>query len=320
MTEDQFMRIMNVKIGLIFFLAVALIEFFVGCTHQITTESIYTATRTGAAEKEPINYEKIGAGFRYSSYGVDKMPSDDYWVGAGKIISSKLKGTRPEAIWIVGEIISDTGVRLNFPCTSSNPLIVSSQTDRNEGIFDKFDQEGYRIWIQVEPGDVDVIELINIVCSRYKHHPCIVGFGIDVEWYKISGNEDGRAVSDDEAKAWVAAVKQHDKKYKLFLKHWLLEKMPPTERNDIVFINDGQAFNAMTDMVEFFTVWASYFSPSSVGYQFGYLADKKWWGDLADPFQTISQNILVNSPNTGSVFWVDFSILDVFPPDTVVHS
>jgi hypothetical protein len=299
---------------IIFLLAVSIFGFSTAFAKQERSQSKSPMSESFDTHSAARKFINIGAGFRYSSYGVNQMPENDYWIKTGKFISSKLTGSMPEAIWIVGEITPDNGVSLNFPCTSKNPLIESTQTDRNEKVFDQFDKEGFKIWLQVEPGDVDVIELINIILSRYKHHPCIAGFGVDVEWYKISRHEDGKALSNDEAREWVTEIKQHNRNYNLFLKHWLIEKMPSSERSGITFINDGQEFNSMKDMVEFFAVWANNFYPSKVGFQFGYPADKKWWGNFADPFKTISRNILLRAHNISSVFWVDFTILDVFPP------
>lgn len=284
-----------------------------GCVKNLTSES-------DATEKKHENFKDIGAGFRYSSYGVDKMPEDEYWFKTGKKISSKLKGSKPEAIWIVGEIKSNTGVHLNFPCSSSNPLIESSQSDRNEEVFNNFDNEGFKIWLQVEPSDVEVVELIDIVLKKYSHHPCIVGFGVDVEWYKVSSNDEGKSVDNDEARQWVAEIKKYNSNYKLFLKHWLIEKMPSSEHKGITYINDGQEFKSMSDMIEFFTVWANNFYPSKVGFQIGYPADNKWWGEFADPYKIISQHLLSRSQNISSVFWVDFSILEVFPPDPTMKN
>ena len=53
----------------------------------------------------------------------------------------------------------------------------------------------------------------------------------------------------------------------------------------MTFINDGQEFNSMDDMTEFFTDWANNFYLSKVGFQIGYPADNKWWGEFTDPYK-----------------------------------
>ena len=59
------------------------------------------------------------------------------------------------------------------------------------------------VWLQVEPGNAPVEELIHIVLDRYGHHSCVVGVGVDVEWYKSIDKPEGQPVSDAEAEAWL---------------------------------------------------------------------------------------------------------------------
>ena len=90
--------------------------------------------------------------------------------------------------------------------------------------------------------------------------------------------------------------------------------MPPTYRDGIVFINDSQQFESFDQLMDDFTAWGETFAPAPVGYQYGYPADKKWWQELQDPPAEIGQAILNDIPNTQGLFWVDFTLLDIFPP------
>ena len=56
-------------------------------------------------------------------------------------------------------------------------------------------------------------------------------------------------------------------------------------------------------------------APAPVGFQFGYPSDRPWWHQLQDPPGDIGSRILNRVPNTEALFWVDFSMLEVFPPD-----
>jgi len=67
-------------------------------------------------------------------------------------------------------------------------------------------------------------------------------------------------------------------------------------------------------MVSEFRAWGKAFTPAPVGFQYGYSTDKVWWQNLQDPPQDIGQALLKNVPNTQGLFWVDFTVLDVFPP------
>jgi len=36
-----------------------------------------------------------------------------------------------------------------------------------------------QVWLQVEPGDVPVEDLIHLMLDRYGHHPGVIGVGVD---------------------------------------------------------------------------------------------------------------------------------------------
>ena len=203
---------------------------------------------------------------------------------------------------------------MSFPGESDNRDIVFAGIDLNEEALTLFDELGVQVWLQVESGDAPVEELIHLMLGQYGHHPCVIGVGVDVEWYRIHDHDEGKAVTDAEAEAWLAAARSHDRKYRLFLKHWLIEKMPPTARDGLVFVDDSQIFPSMDAMVEEFAEWGAAFAPAPVAFQFGYPSDREWWEKLDDPPGEIGKRILAAVPNTEALFWVDFTVLEVFPP------
>jgi hypothetical protein len=177
-----------------------------------------------------------------------------------------------------------------------------------------FDRFNYRVWLQVEPGEANVNMLIDRIISRYRHHPCVVGVGVDVEWHHSSETPEGTPVSDEEASEWLAAVQSHGKQYRLFLKHWEAGKLPAKLRDGLLFVDDSQMFSSLDEMAAEFSSWGRHFHPASVGFQIGYPADKKWWGGYQEPMKTLGEIILKDIPNTTGIFWVDFTALEVFPP------
>lgn len=255
----------------------------------------------------------LGAGFRYSSYGPAYNPGSEYWVSVGEQMAAKFPNSKPSTIWIVG-ILDGEGTYLSFGCETDDPNIRCGYVDTNEQVLTLFDEKGFDVWLQVEPGNASVDELIDIVLDQYKHHPSVVGFGVDVEWYKSTSGPEGQPVTDEEAKHWVAAVSKHNPDYQLFLKHWDIKWMPPNERDGIFFVDDSQQFESFDQMVNEFVEWGQAFAPSPVGFQYGYPADKTWWQNMGDPSKDIGQALLDNIPNTKGLFWVDFTVLDVFPP------
>jgi hypothetical protein len=257
----------------------------------------------------------LGAGFRYSVYGPRYNPGPQYWARVGREMAARFPGATPEAIWIVGRVKGD-GVQLSFPLASHDPLIVGSDEDGNEAALTLFDTLGFRVWLQVEPVNASVEKLIHLILDRYAHHPCVVGVGVDVEWYRSHDPDDGQAVTDEEATTWLAAARAHNPRYRLFLKHWLVEKMPATVRDGLLFVDDSQIFPSLDALVANFAEWAKAFSPYPVAFQFGYPSDRPWWSALDDAPVHIGKRILAAAPNTEALFWVDFTVLEVFPPET----
>ncbi len=256
----------------------------------------------------------LGAGFRFSSYGPPYNPGADYWAGVAQGMAARFPDAAPQGIWILG-VLRGEGVFLNFPSGIVNPYVSDQPVDENEAVFDLFDQLGVQVWLQVEPGMAPVDELIHALLDRYGHHPCVIGVGVDVEWYQSYETPEGTAVSDEQARAWAAAARAHGAQYRLFLKHWEIEKMPPTYREGLVFVDDSQQFQSLDQMIAEFQAWGAHFAPSPVGFQFGYPADQFWWGELADPPAEIGSRILAVTPNTEGLYWVDFTVFDLFPPE-----
>jgi hypothetical protein len=268
------------------------------------------------------------AGLRSSPYGPrNGFPGAQYWLGAARSMASRFTHAAPALVWIVGtmeklpSIASQKNysgrVHLSFPDPGKTALtnIVFSASDANEAYLKQFDRSGVQVWLQVEPADADIGTVIDLVLTRYGHHPCVIGFGIDVEWHRWSRQRrSGVAISDSQAETWSQKVRAFNPGYRLFMKHWLRSKMPPRYRRDIVFINDSQQFSSLAQMRRNFRQWGATFSPAAVGFQFGYPADRAWWKQLDDPALDIGRALLSAIPNISDLIWVDFTMEEIWVP------
>jgi hypothetical protein len=261
----------------------------------------------------PNQTSSPGIGFRYSPYGPTYNPGAEYWARVGQEMVSRFPGATPEVIWIVG-ILEGQGAHLSFPGSREEPNVSCSVQDENQNSLNLFDQLGFRVWLQVEPGDAKVETLFDLILTRYGNHPCVVGVGVDVEWHHSIKKPEGTPVGDDEASAWLAAARKHNSQYRLFLKHWETSMLPPTQREGFLFVDDSQMFRSLDHMLAEFADWGRHYYPSLVAFQIGYPADKKWWGKYIDPARTIGEAILKTVPNAMGLYWVDFTALEVFPP------
>jgi hypothetical protein len=231
-------------------------------------------------------------------------------------MAGRFGGAEPGGVWIVGEIVGDS-CRFRFPDPGGEkiPNVLYVGDDVTEPALSLFDELGVKVWLQVEPGDAEISTLIDIVLGRYGSHPSVIGFGLDVEWLEVSAVDIGRAVTDEEAEQWVEQIRGYNPEYTLMLKHWLSEKMPPSYREGIFFINDGQNVPTQAELVAAFRNWGTHFAGNSVGFQIGYSPDQAWWGELADPPRDLGAAIVNEIPNTRGLFWVDFTVDQIFPRD-----
>ena len=202
------------------------------------------------------------------------------------------------ALWIVGEMGTDSSCHLCFPSDGGTHKYMTFETsDYFEGCLSHFDTTGIKVFLQVEPGFASITELVDVVMARYGSHTCIFGFGVDMEWYEsvdwddTNGQDHFSYISDADAQAWEAKVKSHNPNYRLFLNHWRTEFMHPSYRWEIIIINDGQGFNSLNALVNSFVQWADTYSPNSVMYQIGYEWDKTWWNSYENPPLTIGKEI-----------------------------
>ena len=260
----------------------------------------------------------ILAGFRASriltSYPDSTFPNEDYWTHVGNSMSDKLNSSTPSSLWLVSIYQGNGITRMGFPVQDDpSSKILGFGYDTNEEYLTRFDKEGFKVYLQLEPGSANIDILIDMVFKRYGHHSCVVGLGIDIEWYEADKYSDGRKVSDSAAISWEVKVKSYNENYNLFLIHFRTEWMPPTYRGDIIFINDGQQYASFNDMKTNFIEWANYFSNNKVGYHYGFPADEFWWSTINDPAKTIGQELISSIPNLYSLYWVDFSITKIFP-------
>ncbi len=265
-----------------------------------------------------IKNDSVYAGFRasriYHIYPDHQFPPKEYWVKVGNEMADKFNNAQSAGIWIVGLYLDNGHVSLGFPNPggSYNDIDFADE-DLNEDYLTYFDDHDVRVWLQVEPGSVNIDTLMTLVMKRYKHHPSVIGFGIDIEWYKADVVEEGAKVTDDVAEHWDTTLMQIDTSYSLFIKHYNTDWMPPTYRGNIFFVDDSQIFNSLQQMVNEYKDWGQTFAPNYSGFQFGYQADKHWWSEFDDPPKTIGQSIIDNVPECKGVFWVDFTVTEIFP-------
>ena len=252
----------------------------------------------------------------YSGFWVPgSTVSPSYWVNVTKQMASLIQGSTPGNIWAVGRVqISEGTCVLSFPSDQKYPHMSFQTEDWYEGFFTTFDENGIKVWLEVEPGFADIDQLIDVVLKHYGNHSCVQGFVVDLEWRWSPNIKETVPVTDEEAGRWLDKIKFYNSDYKLFLIHWLTEVMPPTAREDIVFIDDAQNFEGLDSLVHEFKRWGENLSQTDVGYIFGYRRDIEWLSKLENPPKDVGSTLIQNIPNCSFVFWSHETILEAFPP------
>ncbi|MBO4404515.1 MAG: hypothetical protein J5780_04200 [Treponema sp.] len=279
------------------------------------------------------------AGCRRSSYGFNHTkPSVQDMTSYVQTMESfynksKDKKATGALVWIVGEVSGSKAYscKLNFPKPDGKDIpsdILFAKEDINEEYLTAFDKAGFDVWLQVEPGFVDIEKLATIVMTKYRNHKCVKGFGIDTEWYKnTTDGNDGTALDDETAQKVDAAVKKVNPSYSVFVKHWDTAFLPPTYRgvnNDMIFVTDSQFFESLEEMKSHYSEWADYYAPNPVFFQIGYYGKENWksedlgldekiWKSFDRPLKNFGTEILKCLSDNGQkrgIIWVDFTFQD----------
>jgi YD repeat-containing protein len=274
---------------------------------------------------EPLAATVKWAGCRSSNYGISPFPSAGGWEHAISTMAGYFPGSVPVGLWLVGEIYFDganSGQGLEFPNPGGtwDSHIQFSGKNKHEQYLSSFDEHGIKVFLQFEPGFAPLDQLFEITYNRYHQHACVIGFGVDVEWYRSTCDGCANAtVGDSTARAWETKVKSLNSGYRLFLKHYDKANLPPTYRGDIVFVDDSEQNGDFNGFLREMKSFADFFGPADVMYQIGYPSDKSWWSTRLSPIpKTIGDTLAKRTAQQNcGIVWVDFSLSDVLPTTRV---
>jgi hypothetical protein len=272
------------------------------------------------------------AGFRSSDYGGPLNGNNNghdqtdpaYWVSVAQRMQAKFPGSSPGAQYVVGYIETpETNTYMPFPAPSgyvNMPNVDFGPTGIEEQMLTAFDAAGMKIILQVEPGNANVPKLATMILNKFKNHPCVVGFGVDVEWLRWVGtNGMGSQTNDVEIQTWLDAVHAINPNYKLLVKHWDPAWLGSGHVSGVTYVTDSLDHGSYSAAITDYVAWANHFSGSEIGYQIGYEEDMNWWLPMNDPATSIMTDIKTRVPtaNIYSVYWVDFAIMKEFPKTIV---
>jgi len=175
---------------------------------------------------------------------------------------------------------------LPFPLEKKGNFYSYDDTDKVEPYLNKFENDGMKVILSIQPNGADVTDLIDIILSKYGHHKNIIGINVDMEW-KLTGNPNH--ATDQERDVWLSKIKSYNPEYKLFLTNFKDYTYFPHDTKDLVILYDGQG--SQKDILEEYGKLADHFS--SVGLYTGY--------DEDTPRTASSDSIIAAAPNTNYI-------------------
>lgn len=293
------------------------------------------------------------AGIRFSEYGIKRTFGKNNYPSPSKTASliEKMQGYYEDStgaiILIVGLMHGDDSCSLAFPTSSGykDKYVEGSEEDEYEALLTELDSRGISVWLQVEPGNADLVKLATEVMTHYKKHSCVKGFGIDVEWYCPAGTDGwGKKLTASVADQVLAAVRNVKEDYTVFVKHWDYRWLP-SAKEGFIYVNDSQNYlgldseddldrnelaalieskintasaselrEALEAMKSDFSDWAAHFAPQPVMFQIGYDKDKPIWKRLfTNPAKELGEYLAggCRSGNDIGIIWVDFTLSEV---------
>jgi hypothetical protein len=217
----------------------------------------------------------------------DFSRSAKYWSDAAR----RFGGEYGVVDLVVAQANLDGFVYLPFPITSNNYLKSYSEVDDGELYLDEFDANGLNVILSIQPLNANITQIIEILLSRYGHHPSIIGVNIDLEW-KESGVPN--YVNNEERDQYLNELKKYNSDYRLFLTYFKNYTHFPQDDESLVILYDGQS-DIQQDLLREYRELAEYFNV--VGIYTGYFT--------SSPPTASQDSILAAVPDTAYIIHTD---------------
>ncbi|MFH0904519.1 MAG: hypothetical protein V1854_04945 [Methanobacteriota archaeon] len=274
------------------------------------------------------------AGWRCSDYGYQGnghgQTDPPYFVCVAQSQADKFQGSKPGGIYILGYIeTTDCVLPFANPGWSIANVTYDPSMTNPDTMLSAFDAANMDVILQVEPGNADMPTLSGLIMNKFKSHPCVKGFGIDVEWYR-----NGIAIPSSVVNGMLTAIHAVNPAYKLVIKHFDASFLPVGVAG-VTYLMDSCGMGSFSSAVSEYVAWANHFSGSELGYQMLYLGidnntgaecssgvncdcapnDRAWWGTMINPEVQLINGVYaaIPSANIYCAYIVDFSLGYTYP-------
>ncbi len=223
--------------------------------------SVVLAVMSCSDSSEPVDGTPIPSSIALGVWNnADFSKPASEWVDAAKSFG----GEDAVIDLVVAQAHSNGLIYLPFPFEDEGFLYSTTSTDYVEDYLSRFDSDGVKVILSIQPLDADIKNLIGIVLSRYSNYENILGINIDIEW-KESGTPFH--VSNEERDLWLSEIKKYNSDYKLFITYFGDYTYFPDDHPDLVILFDGEE-DTQTNLLKQYQDLAQYYD--SVGLYTGY--------------------------------------------------
>lgn len=252
------------------------------------------------------SFEEYYTGTTGSMYGIRPFPSAEEWGEYIEIVNKRSDKKSGEAIlWLVGTYYRE-GVKFNFPGTLASQNITFSNFDFNEKYLTYFKKNNIDVFLMIEPGSADLVELTGLVLEQYGQKNQISGLAFDLEWY-----EREEKLSSSDIEEILILMGSYNKKYSLIIKHWNINGFEKYDDERLVYMQSIEGLSDMLDINKRHKFWSRTLYPNRVGVEVGFDSDKEIWAPLEDPIGFYFQEFYQTTGIKTSMFWNEQTLKEI---------
>lgn len=241
-----------------------------------------------------------------SMYGITPFPSTEEWSEYLEVINKSSDKRSGEAIlWLVGTYYRE-GVKFNFPGDLASQNITFSNFDFNEKYLTYFNKNNIDVFLMIEPGSADIVELIRLVLEQYGKKNLITGVALDLEWYETEDKLPASVIEEV-----LNLMGSYNKNYSLLIKHWNINGFEKYDDERLIYIQSIEGLTNIPDINKRHKFWSRALYPNRVGVEVGFDSDREVWDPLTDPIGSYYSEFYQATGIKTSMFWNEQTLKEI---------
>jgi hypothetical protein len=261
---------------------------------------------------EPAATPPLYVGLYRRVFNEQAQPIDNLgWTTSAKTLAARFPGAHPVILHRCSSDRPDGTTRFGFPLPpgyrgSTSGLFFRLDKFDHEQALTTYDHEGVSVILELRPASTDVLNCFEVALAAFGQHRCLLGFGIDVDAYRIreSGDGVGLPITDADAQRWMERLLRFKPTALLVLKHFEPQYLPPTYRHpNLCLVTDDRGFASQAEWLKSFRDWHRALGEASLGAFYGSETDASWAGAIPQAPIALGRALLHEWPHSGVLLW-----------------